>query len=109
MLYSGLVYMLETVLIQPCPANCGSHTCVVLPRILHGSELWLLEPKQIVKLEAFQQHKLRQLQGIADRASNASVLGLIRIRPLEAEIDYRIIVTFRNIASAAHCIVIGLP
>ena len=72
----------------------------VLPRLLHGSELWMLDHKHIKQLELFQRTKLRQLQGLPDRASNAAVLGLIGVWPVEAEIDRRTLNLFRNIAGA---------
>ena len=74
-------------------------TVYILPRILHGSELWLLQEKHIQRLELFQRQKLRQLQGLPDRTSSDAVLGIIGVWPIEAEIDRRILVMFRNIAN----------
>ena len=72
----------------------------IIPRLLHGSEFWTLDSKHIKALECFQRQKLRQLQGLSDRTSNAAVLGLIGIWPVEAEIDRRILTLYRNVADA---------
>ena len=69
----------------------------VMPRLLYGSELWMLQQKHIAQLETFQRKKLRELQGLPDRCANAAVLGLMGILPIEAEIDKRVLSLFRNI------------
>jgi hypothetical protein len=63
---------------------------------LYGSELWALKPKHLDQLEKFQLKKLRCIQNLPDRTANAAVLGLLGIRPVEAELHIRVLGLFRN-------------
>jgi endonuclease/exonuclease/phosphatase family metal-dependent hydrolase len=68
----------------------------IMPVLIYGAELWALEDKHIKRLETFQLGKLRQLQNLPDRTANAAVLGLIGLRPVEAELDLRTLGLFRR-------------
>ena len=76
----------------------------VLPRLLYGSELWMITAKLLCKLETFQINKLKQLQGLPDRTSNIAVRSLLGILPIEAEIDKRVLSLFRNLINDPDCI-----
>jgi hypothetical protein len=68
----------------------------VLSRLLYGSEVWMLKPQLIAKLEHYQVQKLKQLQGLPDRVSNTATLGLVGQLPIEAEIHKKCLTLFRN-------------
>jgi hypothetical protein len=72
-------------------------TCFITPVLLYGSELWALQPKHIQLMEKFQLSKLRCIQNLPDRTANAAVLGLLGIRPVEAEIHLRVLGLFLNV------------
>jgi hypothetical protein len=69
----------------------------VMPVLLYGAELWALDAKQVKRLETFQQNKLRQIQNLPDRTANIAVLGLMGLRPVEAELDMRVLGLFRRL------------
>jgi hypothetical protein len=80
------------------PIVCRSLWCTyVIPVLLYGAELWTLDPKQIQRLETFQLGKLRHIQNLPERTANIAVLGLIGLRPVEAELDIRILGLFRRL------------
>ena len=70
----------------------------VIPRLLHGIELLNIRRKDIEDLEIFQRKVLRQIQSLPDRTASVAVLALIGAKPIEAQIDIRILTTFLNIA-----------
>jgi hypothetical protein len=69
----------------------------ITPVLLYGSELWALKPKHLDQLEKFQLKKLRCIQNLPDRTANVAVLGLLGIRPVEAEIHIKVLGLFRNV------------
>jgi hypothetical protein len=71
----------------------------ILPRLLYGAEIWMLNKTQILRLETFQLKKLKQLQGLPPRTSSIAVRGLMGLLPIEAEIDRRALTLFRSAVS----------
>jgi hypothetical protein len=71
----------------------------ILPRLLYGTELWVLSKPLLQKLEHFQRVKLRQIQDLPPNTANCVTIGLIGVLPIEAEIDKRVLSLFRNLAA----------
>jgi hypothetical protein len=69
----------------------------VLPRMLHGAELWQLTGTQLDRLELFQRDKLKQLQGLPPRTADIATLGLIGVFPIEAVIHKKALMLFRSL------------
>ena len=74
--------------------SCGK--TYILPVLLYGCELWMLQPKEVERLEIFQRSKLRQLQNLPDCTPKMAVLGLMGILPVCAEIDIKIFTLLRS-------------
>jgi hypothetical protein len=71
----------------------------ILPRLLYGTELWMLQGSDLEKMEVFQRVKLRQLQNLPEQCSNLAVMGLAGLLPIEGEISRKALNLFRNIAA----------
>ena len=79
------------------PAICGKlWQTYIIPRLLYGAEIWVLNRKQLERMEVFQREKLRQIQNLPERTANIAVLSLLGIPPVSAEIDIRALCLFRN-------------
>jgi hypothetical protein len=77
-------------------ANTKLWKTYIMPRLLHGMEIPGLNDAQVKKLETFQMDKLKHIMGLPDRTSNAAVLGLASVLPVQAELDRKVLTFFRN-------------
>lgn len=76
----------------------------VLPRLLYGSEVWILPNKFVKVLEQFQRKKLKELMDLPPRSSNYACLGLAGILPIEAEYHKRVLMFYRSLLSQQNSI-----
>ena len=71
----------------------------IIPRLLYGIEVQLLNRKDIQNLEKFQRKCLKQIQGLPDNTSNSACLALLGILPLESILHKNLLNMFANMIS----------
>jgi hypothetical protein len=71
----------------------------ILPRMLHGAELWQLKTTHLEKLDQFQRCKIREVQGFPLRTAIPAVLGLLGVLPISAVIHRQALTLLRNMVA----------
>ena len=69
----------------------------IIPRMLYSTELWQLNSTDTEKLEIFQRARVKQIQGLLIRTSNTTVLGLLGMLLVQADVHKRVLVFSRTL------------
>lgn len=75
---------------------------VVLPKMLYGSELWVLNKRKCLELEKCQNVFVRVIEGLLPGTSGSAARGLLGLWSIEGEIEKRKLLFLGRVINSSH-------